>query len=557
MLFRVIPCERPHDLVTVTAPDAGVSAEGDAAPAAERAAPGEVELKLSAPRDALDRLAEAGLFARLGASPPKAKDVVSRYYDTPDRRLFRRGAGLRVRRMPGPGGPHWVQTLKTESAGAGLVRGEWEVPITGPRPEPAALTDPAAREVTGLLLPGDLEELFTTQIRRQATVITGYGAWGSRIELCFDSGRVTCALGERALDEIELELLSGDPADLYRLAGEIAAVVPVRLNTISKARHGHRLVGLDSAQPVRAVEPDLAAAPDASAALDRVVRAAFDHWLANEDSAFDGTDPEGVHQLRVALRRLRAALTLFAPVIPDPQRRALSGEVKWLADALGPARDADVLHLDLIAPVAAKLAAGGGDVGDLDRLMERAARAREVAHGPVRAALRDPRYGHLQIRLGLWLESRAWLQGAGEAAHARDLAGFAARCLDKRHRQVKKRGRGFADLPIEAKHALRISVKKLRYAVDFFRTLYPKKRMAPYLARLKALQEDLGHLNDVAVAEQGLARLTAGARGADARRLGTGAGIVTGWYARELAEALPRLDRDWQDFAAERPFWRG
>ena len=114
----------------------------------------------------------------------------------------------------------------------------------------------------------------------------------------------------------------------------------------------------------------------------------------------------------------------------------------------------------------------------------------------------------------------------------------------------------FAQLSAEQRHRLRIALKKLRYATEFFEALYPKKHTKPYLAALKDLQDGLGHLNDVAVAQRLIDSLVGrGDRSAD-RRLQQAAGLVLGWHARGVADREPAILGAWQEFAEREPFWR-
>jgi triphosphatase len=161
------------------------------------------------------------------------------------------------------------------------------------------------------------------------------------------------------------------------------------------------------------------------------------------------------------------------------------------------------------------------------------------------------------LRLRRWIEAQGWREAAPGRAAAwldRPLLAFAAHVLGKRHRRALKRGKDFEELSPEGRHRVRIALKKLRYATEFFQALYPKKRTRPYLASLKELQDDLGHLNDVAVAEQ-LIGSAAGAS-ADAADLRAGGGLVLGWHARGIADLEPAAVRDWKAFARKEAFWR-
>jgi CHAD domain-containing protein len=267
--------------------------------------------------------------------------------------------------------------------------------------------------------------------------------------------------------------------------------------------------------------------------------------------------------LRVALRRLRSALTLFGKVLPPETLAWLKAETKWAADGLGPARDWDVFCTEMLPPVAAALP----DAEDLGVLAAAAEAERAAGADRVRATLADPRYATLVLALGRWIEERGWRgpdPGEDAAALAARLdvldapvVATADRLLAKRHKAMLKKGRHFARLSPAARHEVRIAAKKLRYAAEFFRSLYKPKKASAHIRSLAALQDDLGHLNDVATAGDLLARLRANAptSGKRARAVAHGAGIVLGWYARAADAAEPDMIADWQAYADARPFW--
>jgi len=274
-----------------------------------------------------------------------------------------------------------------------------------------------------------------------------------------------------------------------------------------------------------------------------------------------GTDPEGVHQARVALRRLRSALSLFRRLLPAADHQWLAGEVKWLAGALGPARDWDVFLAELLAPVKAAFAFHPEIYADLAALEAAAGGQRRDAYDAVRAALLSPRHTTLHLRLGLWLELRGWRNQPVTPTSAvlfRPLRETAEKLLNRRHRRVHKTGSAFAKLSYVERHQLRIYLKKLRYAVDFFRSLHDDKLAGRYVGQLGAFQDILGHLNDVATAARLVPQLSvepAGHPGATADALARAVGVVIGWHGRGLAAQEQRLVAEWHDFRAAKGFW--
>ncbi|MDE0390778.1 MAG: CHAD domain-containing protein [Rhodospirillales bacterium] len=281
-------------------------------------------------------------------------------------------------------------------------------------------------------------------------------------------------------------------------------------------------------------------------------RACADHCAANHDAVLDGNDPEGVHQFRVALRRLRSVLSAFQSVLSTVDLEWLDREAKLLIDLLGPARDWDVFIAETLAAVrearpddktlACLAAAAGTQRG---RAYERA------------QTLRDPEFTTFLLRFGRWIETAAWRETADHAVLDQPLAGLAGRLLDQRHERVLKRGRGFENLSDSRLHRLRIVLKKLRYPCEFFAGQFPESKSNPYVRALRGLQSDLGRLNDAAVAEQRLTALLRDHRkNGDLGAISVAAGLVIGWHARACEASRVRLAEDWHVFAAAKPFWR-
>lgn len=517
----------------------------------------EIELKLACEPDALERLRRAAPISEAAQGRSRKQSLETVYYDTPDRALLQRRAALRVRSQ----GQSFTQTLKTEESTGGIRRGEWNVPVGSILPDLAALAD---TEAAGLLegTADRLAPLFATRMERttrQLTVETD-GAAGD-IEIAFDRGSIEAGEGRAPISEVELELKAGSAAALYRFAARLNEAAPLHIETLSKAARGYRLAGVTEL-PVEK-KPDPGFGPDATVeqALDGIVRSCQTHWLANQATALDGADPEGVHQCRVAMRRLRSALSVFRKLLPGERLEWLRDEAKWLAGSLGPARDWDVFRAELLAPVAEAFP-DNADLADLDAA---AAAMRDKGYEEARDGIRSPRATAFLLALGDWLESRGWRDGAGDKVVARAEAPMveeADRQLKKRHRQVLKRGKKFQNLSPEGRHQLRIAIKKLRYLSEFCQPLYGRKRAKTFLSALKDLQDSLGHLNDVAVASRLIEEARIAQRDGAIATAGDGepalrgaGGLVIGWHSRGAVDLEPDLLGQWQAFREAKVFW--
>ena len=438
----------------------------------------EIELKFLIPPDA----AEAALGHLEGEGEVRQLDAT--YFDTPGRALRKAGFGLRVR--DGEGGRK--QTLKSASAGGVFARGEWETAITGPDPDPDAL----ARTPAAAILQGQaLAPVFTTKVRRTArTVRIG----GSVIEVALDQGEISAGDRRAPVCELELELKAGEARALFDLARGIARRAPLRLSLASKAERGYGLAAPgEVASPRRQAAP-LKSSATVGEALQALGRADLAHLCAALETLAGRPDPEGVHQARVAARRLRALLKVFKPLARDDAARDLDAHLDWLAGEFDAARDLDVFA----GEVWNKAAAGASFEGraDFEGMLKA---AHDAAYLRMDAALESARVREVPMEVAAWLEAGVWTTDP-DLAELRDAPAdaFAAKVLDHRLKQVVKRARAFDGLDAHGRHRLRLKGKTLRYAVEDLAPLFPDhpKRVERFVDAAKAVQDALGALND-------------------------------------------------------------
>lgn len=521
----------------------------DNAPPAPRGRNLEIELKLAGTVSALETLWASAIAPRTRTT---TRRLISTYFDTPDLRLRRRGFTLRVRHD----GRDFVQTVK---AGRGELRSvtrrrEWSTPVDGPVPDLMRLAEPEVLERIGLVVAGELQPLFTTEVTRRTKRyrLDQDDRGKARIEAALDTGEIRCGGKSEAVCELELELLEGSAVALQKEAARLLEGAPLEYQPLTKAERGFALAFGERPTGRKADPPKLNPGDSVEDGLERVLASCVDHWLANHAAVLDGSDTEGVHQMRVAMRRLRSALTVFKSALPADDREWLQREAKSLIAGLGSARDWDVFIDDLLRPV---MAARPED-DSLEALRDVVNDERRLAYDQARAMLRSPGYLRFVLDLGAWLEGRGWRRPQTETSLERDLVDLAGEALSKRHRQVIKLGRKFDDLSDEALHRLRISLKKLRYTAEFFAALYAKGETEAYSKSLRQLQDDLGHLNDLAVAEARLADLRGRLEQDGAGDRQRPCGVVIGWHADALARIRPRIAKDWRAFTRTRPFWQ-
>ena len=289
--------------------------------------------------------------------------------------------------------------------------------------------------------------------------------------------------------------------------------------------------------------------------LTDLVQHCLDHLRANETVVLTTDNVEGVHQMRVALRRLRAALQLFKPSLPPDQYGWIITEAKWLTAELSAARAWDVFAEEFLAP-AARLY---GKDQEFDSLMTAVEQVRQQSRQRGRDALGAKRYTEFLLRLSAWLSSQAWHDQSVTERTTRLLDPIGEHCvklLQKRDRHVRKQGQDVENLSDDALHELRLAVKKLRYVVNFFENLYPTKQAKAYRKHLAGLQDRLGYLNDVAVADTLVRELADTGEDQTFQTSVYASGLIVGWHRHAAITARSSLAKDMAAFLRTKPFWR-
>jgi inorganic triphosphatase YgiF len=509
----------------------------------------EIELKLQCDPAALERVRHSRALAHVKRGRANAKVLRSVYFDTEDFALMKNGLALRVREVGGKR----VQTLKTDSEGKGPAtdRGEWEATLSASGDGPDLNRLPAAlrariRKAAGAEA---ISPRLVSDIHRTARLLKTRG--GDEIELAIDRGVLRANGREEQVSELELELKRGNSSSLYRLALELADIVPLRVGMKSKAARAFALARNGKPEVVRAEPVAIPRGATVAEAYALILRQCLSHLLANEAAAFDGGSSEGLHQMRVALRRMRSAFVAFGDLLAGEAAEELAREAKWLTRAIGRARDFDVFLSDVVAPVAA----GNPDDKSLAALASAAKKAREQAWASARAAVRSPRMTRFVLSLALYLDEESWTGDTNEEPAAegmsRPVAAFAGDALDKRLKKVTKLARNIDRLDVSDRHELRKRLKKLRYTMTFFTSLFPRADTKGYLHHLARLQDVFGALNDLETAHTIVDELTRGHP-----RLGPAGVRVLSHHERRARKEWQSALRMWRNFRAQAPFWR-
>ncbi|GAB7541332.1 CYTH and CHAD domain-containing protein [Cupriavidus sp. 8B] len=502
----------------------------------------ERELKLELVEGKVDQLRSLPLLKSLRTERPHSEHLVSTYFDTPDLYLHCHHVSLRVRKT----GNHHVQTLKTQgSTRAGLYeRDEFEAPIEGEAPDLDVLRSVVPKgSVVGKLigdgqLVGRLVPVFTTNVQRTVSLLRL--PQGDEVELALDDGTVQADNANAAFQEVEMEIKAGDPGHLYDLALGLLDAVPLRISRRSKGERGYALIASEQLEVVRAQPLELNKRDTVERAFQCIAQNCMEQIQGNERNVISGEDPSSVHQMRVGLRRLRSAMDLMGAAVVCPT--FLQEELKWIAGELGVARDWEVLATSTLSDAFS----GEPEEVDAEAVKQAASEIAREKHQRAAQAVDSVRYTRLIIELSRWLEQAGWRQNPNDEQRRVlefPLRKFATKTLRERHRKVIRRGRGLADLDAQRRHRARIAAKKLRYATEFFASLYPRQGVRRYKAWLSKLQDDLGWRNDVVVADGLLRQLQSGRP-----ETGIGAGYARGYLAACVAADHDALRALWKHF---------
>jgi triphosphatase len=512
-----------------------------------RTPPKELELKLELAPASLSKLKTIPLLRALKL-PPRRTNEVSVYFDTNKHKLRRNGLTLRVRRI----GERCVQTIKAAADSGLFERDEWETEIAGEKPDLSLAKGTALEQLLNNRLHRQLKPLFETRVQRTVYQVTDDTR---AIALTIDRGTIDTGRRSAPLSEIELEHQRGSVEELFDVAREIIRTIPAQLATKSKSERGYELIDGEQGAPVKAAHIALHEGSNTRDALKTIGRACLKQVICNEPALLNA-DPEGVHQMRVGLRRLRAAMSLFAALLDDPQTAAIKAELKWLTGELGPARELDVL-VSHVMPIKDRKMRGGGVRSVSHELAEQ----REAALARAHNAVQSSRFRALTLEVAAWLEAGQWTTSRDDLARDRGdlpITVFAAEQLSHGWRQVRKKGRMLAKLAPRRRHKLRIQAKKLRYAVEFFANVFTRKRAAKrreqLLPALERLQDALGDLNDIAVHEERIAAVGMGRRRRSPNRA-FAAGLLAGREDARVATAMTAATQAYSELADIKPFW--
>jgi len=267
---------------------------------------------------------------------------------------------------------------------------------------------------------------------------------------------------------------------------------------------------------------------------------------ANAATLRVGRSVEGLHQLRVAFRRLEVALGAFGWEFRQDWLEELRGRAKILLGRLSPARDLDVFTGKLLADPPKSGVRDG-----LEQLRARAESARDTAWEGVVICISSPDFEMFTDDVAALASSQLPL------TRNRQLPRTARRILDRQVRRVKKRAHVAKSKEEGDVHRLRIALKKLRYTAEFFAPLYSRKKVTRYLKKLRGLQNHLGDLNDAANVRAVVSNLLREKSKKDGEgNMRYAAGAMVGWYGAQVPGSVKQALKRYKKFKRVKPYWR-
>ena len=515
----------------------------------------------------------------LVVDPESEEEITDTYYDAEDWRFYRAGYALRVRKA----GSDAEATMKSLSPAEGNVRRRREItePIGDDKPTTLSKAPgPVGERIRSLLGGQDTRPMFEVRTSRQKFALlleddTGESVNGSsanrvRIgEVVLDASEVPIGEGRESAKICRVEVEAGagtaPTPDLRGFVDEMQYALDLKPASISKFETGLYATGLSPRGETEAgpteIEPTMSLGEVAFA----VLRRQFAKMRSHEPGTRIGEDPEALHDMRVATRRMRAAMKVFEGALPE-RAKWFREELRWVAGSLGDVRDLDVQIGRLEAW---KNEADKEDSEEnsefLGNILDVMKKRRTEARGRMLEVLDSARYERLEASFGEMLRrgpgaERELAQVNGHSPEDEPVTSAAPALVSARYRKWSKAARRLDESsPTESFHDLRKKGKRLRYALEFVSEVYGKPTEA-LIKPLKKLQDDLGDQQDAVVAAGTLREL---GTTTDGPRVPRGAAFTMGVYSerylREAAKIRSEVLRSkpfralargktWQDF---------
>jgi inorganic triphosphatase YgiF len=438
---------------------------------------------------------EHAVEALADGAPRRVEQIESVYFDTPKMDLRARGLSLRVRRN----GDRYIQTMKrVDGVGVTFRRWESEHDVPGPAPELDEADSKALAAIALRVRKETFRPMFTVTAQRTRW---DRQCGAASVEFALDRGEVTAGDRSAPIEELEIELKQGDSAALFGLARDLGRQVVLRPALITKDDRGYRLLNETWGRAAHAEPTSVDRTMSARQAFRVVALNCLQQYTLNELVLRKGFDSGAIHQARVAVRRLRSALSLFAPILRDDKFDAVKADLRRLSDMLGAVRDMDVFHARTIAP---RLTTAT-DIPGFDQLGAYVESLKHARFATLLEQFNTDAHREALLNVIEWVEIGLWTSGPDESAPALT---FAVQRFRTYWRRLRRATAKFETLSHEQLHNVRKRAKRLRYMAQFFLpALKPAqvKRWRSGLNVLEKMQDILGRHHDLVFAQSILA----------------------------------------------------
>ena len=498
----------------------------------------ELELKLELSDWDAKRLGGELRYGELAMGRNAIRKLRTVFFDTPEHDLHTAGFSLRLRRQNG----RWLQSVKAnQRVGDGKSTAiELEDPIDTGKPDPARITDnKLKRAVQDTVRGASLHPVFETVIKQTTRKLKTQGSQ-KKLAVRYDTVRSA----ERQLVTAELEVKAGSAKHLLLAVEKLLGDHELKLAGHSKARYRLALgEGEANAEPEKARLARISKRNSCAEAFSAILASAIRQIVVNRQAVLQTDDPEGAHQMRIGLRRLRSALRALRPLVDGASLRVFERAARDMGRCVGMLRDADVLITGIQAPMEQV----ASDKSGFSELRDVLARDLETKRDEVRRALQGPTWTRLQLYLALWPRTLEDHNGL-----ARPITEHARSVLHTAWRRPVKLARNLDRLDAEHRHEMRKALKELRYQTEFFAPLFKGREARDFIEQLKALQEVFGYINDAHMAPRLVEVQIQHRAGVDA---GRAASYALGRHEAEAAHVWQGARRLWKQLKRSPRFW--
>jgi len=435
-----------------------------------------------------------------GKAEAQVSEIDATYFDTADLALRHAGASLCIEHA-GNGRIERFTIATDCHPFSGGIRSVQSLIFDLPDPCPNLLSIMAgiparkgpAKRLHDALRSHQVQEIFHARITRHTwTLPLGSGM----VLCCLEQGRTGCREQSENFSEFSISAPAGALPALLDFARAALEMLPLTVGTLCRHDAGCALFRPAATQAVVARLPRIRKGVSVSQACNRILTSCLNQIQDNQAGVTGQWHAESLHQLRVGLRRLRAAFGLFKPILPLTVQ--LKTELAWLGRLLGTARDWDVFTGASMPALLQIPHPGNNEKELLDNLMQLACERTGEAHERVRSALSSGRYARLLLQIFCWqTEMTARLKQSPKKFSLRHLLDAALKVQQQRLFRLDLNS---AALSTDGLHALRIIIKKMRYMLEFHKAACPSGIEPQYSALTASLQELLGSSNDAQVA---------------------------------------------------------